>query len=126
MLYVVGGTLLAAAVLAGPAWGVAGQTGLLSVLGSAVVCLLPGLVLVALLAAGILRNPLHVLLVSTGLRMAFVLGVVLVVRIQEPALGFAEFYLWIALIYLAALAAETLFLSKLNRADADSSEAKGS
>lgn len=121
LLYLLTGTVLVGLILAGPAYYLAGTTGLLSVLASVGVCLFPGLAVVLLVAFGVIRNPLHSMLFATGLRMLVVLAVVLVVKSQSPDLRFRDFYVWVVLVYLAALAAETLFISRRVR----DSQAKG-
>ena len=57
-------------------------------------------------------SPYGTLLASTGIRMATVMLTVLIVKFQRPELGFADFYLWLVVLYLATLAAETVFLGR--------------
>lgn len=123
MVYLLGTAILCLLVLAGPAYGVAGLTGLLSLLASVAVCTVAGVVVILLLSYGIIRDPLQVMLFATGFRMLVVMGVVVGVRMRNPELGFGEFYAWLSIVYLASLAAETVFLSQLAK---DQSSGKGS
>jgi len=98
-------------VLALPArWvgGIAGLEGLTWAIG---LCLLPGLmVLVVMGLVPKLAMAPHAILLSTAVRMLLVLAGVLVIRETRPELGFREFFAWLILSYMAALAIESFFL----------------
>jgi len=104
-------TLAATAILALPATLVAGWAGLLGLGVSAVVCLVPGLVVVGLATSA--KDPsVRIWFVLGGMivRMFAVLVVVLVVRQLQPQLGLREFYIWVVAVYSVMLLAETWLL----------------
>ena len=98
-------------VLALPArWvgGIAGLEGLTWAIG---LCLLPGLMV--LTVTGLLpklATAPQAILFSTTARMLLVLVGVLVIREARPELGFREFFSWLIVSYMAALAMESYFL----------------
>ena len=97
------------ALLAGPAWLLAGTIGLIGLTISAVLCLSP-----ALVAVGFdkLFTPSQsvLFLVSTGLRFGLILASALVAKVSRPEFGLLEFYVWLIVFYLFTLAVETWLL----------------
>jgi hypothetical protein len=84
--------------------------------------LFPGLLV--LLVMGLLPKMAaapHAILLSTAVRMLLVLAGVLVIRETRPELGFREFFAWLILSYMAALAIESFFLVRQQQAAADPS-----
>ena len=112
------GVLLAAAgvmwlLMAGPAYWLRGTLGLEGLTYAGLLCLVPGWLVVYVATrypdAGSQGNAV---LLGTGLRMAFVLIGMLVIRDLRPDLGHYEFQLWLILYYLAFLFVETLLVVK--------------
>ena len=97
------------ALLAGPAWMLAGTMGLIGLTISAVLCLAPALVSVAF---DVLFAPSQnvLFLISTGLRFGLVLASALVAKVSRPEFGIVEFYAWLIVFYLFTLAVETWLL----------------
>ena len=95
-------------VLAWPAYFVGGPPSVVGMTVAVLVCLVPGVFVLAI-HAGVLANqpPLSNLLVSMGLRMAFVLTAVFVSRQLWPELPVSHFVAWLVPSYLVALAVET-------------------
>ena len=107
-VFLIGGAGLWA-LLAGPAWMLAGTLGVIGLTIAAVLCLAPALVTVAfdvLLAPS--QNVLF--LVSTGLRFGLVLASALVAKVSRPEFGLREFFVWLIVFYLFTLAVETWLL----------------
>ena len=94
-------------VLALPARWVGGAAGLEGLTWAIGLCLFPGLLV--LLVPKMAAAP-HAILLSTAVRMLLVLAGVLVIRETRPELGFREFFAWLILSYMAALAIESFFL----------------
>ena len=98
-------------VLALPARWAGGMAGLEGLTWAIGLCLLPGLMV--LMVMGLiprLATAPHTILLSTAVRMLLVLAGVLVIRETRPELGFREFFAWLILSYMAALAIESYFL----------------
>ncbi|MBQ18874.1 MAG: hypothetical protein CMJ65_17340 [Planctomycetaceae bacterium] len=98
-------------VLALPARWVGGLAGIEGLTWAIGLCLLPGLMV--LVVAGLVPNLAtgpQAILLSTSVRMLMVLAGVLVIRAARPELGFREFFAWLIISYLAALAIESYFL----------------
>ena len=96
------------AVCAGPAYYLAGPSGLEGLGYAAFLCLLPGGLALAL--QGLARtDALRVTLAmaASALRLMLVLAGVLFLRMSRPDLGVKEFFVWLILFYLATLAVET-------------------
>jgi len=101
-------------VLTGPAWIIAGTTGLEGLSIAAGLCLVPGFVTFAI-ASRYRQNHTQVamvFLVGSTLRLLFVLVGMLVVRAIRPDLGFREFVIWLLAFYLTTLTTETLMMLK--------------
>ncbi|MBC8289842.1 MAG: hypothetical protein H8E37_05950 [Planctomycetes bacterium] len=96
-----------AGVLAGPAWWLAGSKGLTGLAVSAALCLIPGCLAVLVRVRG--GSSATVVLVSIGLRLAFVLTGALVARLLATDYGMREFFVWLIAFYLFTLAVETWF-----------------
>jgi len=104
------------AVLAGPAYGLAGAAAVWGLSASVLLCLLPGVVVLVLQSGPLAaRQPVAGLLIGTGFRMAVVLAAVLLVRELWPALGPVVFIVWLVPVYLVALAVETRMAMASNR-----------
>lgn len=91
-----------------PAWALGGSEGVEGATCAAILCLLPGWLVVYLTArypdAG---SPLMALLLGMGLRMACVLIGTVVLLDVRPGWGIREFYAWLLVDYFAFLAIET-------------------
>lgn len=93
-------------LLAGPAWLIANEAGLIGVSAAAGLCLLPGYLAVTVRSwAG--ESQSTFMLATGGIRLAFVLTGVLVVKFKWPDVGMSEFYVWLIAFYLLTLAFET-------------------
>lgn len=103
--WVLGTGLIFGAVLAGPAWWLAGEAGLMGLAGSAVLCLIPGCL--AVLLRRVIADSGTLFLAANGLRLAFVLPGALVGRLFVDGDGLKEFFVWLILFYLFTLAVET-------------------
>ena len=100
-------------LLAGPAYFVAGPSGLQGLSIAAGLCLVPGWIV--LILGGLFRQAESqsvMVLAGTGLRMLFVLVGTLAVQSALPNLGFREFIVWLLVFYLAMLLIETLLVLK--------------
>lgn len=100
-----------ALVLALPAWLWFGAMGLEGVVYSTLATFIPG-VLLALLANRFTgpQRAMQLMLVSTGLRVGFVLLMAFAVVRSRPELNGTEFYLGLAVFYFVAMAVETRYL----------------
>ena len=100
--------LLVWGVQLAPAYAIAGPQGLEGSAYAAILCLLPGWLVVYLTArypnAG---SPLMAMLLGMGLRMACVLVGIVVLMDVRPGWGMWEFYTWLLCDYFAFLAIET-------------------
>lgn len=102
---------VAAIVLSLPAMLVAGWPGLLGLMLSAVLCLIPGLATVGLVST--VKVPsVRVWLILGGMlvRMCVVLVAALIVHQLQPQLGLLEFYIWLVVFYNILLLTETWLL----------------
>jgi len=100
-------------LLAGPAYFVAGTAGLEGLSIAALLCLIPGwivLFLEAYVAGG--NSPSLLILSGTVLRLLFVLVGTLVMQSVHQHLQFREFTAWLLVFYLATLLVETLLVLK--------------
>ena len=103
-------------LLVGPAYYLAATDGLVGVSIAACLCLVPGLLVLAL---GSMLNasgsPAGAILSGNVLRILFVLVGSLVVRSFLPTLGIREFIIWLLVFYLTTLLIETWFILKLSQ-----------
>lgn len=100
-------------ICSGPAFWLRGAIALEGLTYAGILCLLPGLVVVFVTSRypdG--DSPSTIVLLGTGLRMAFVLIGMVVIRNLRPEMGHYEFQLWLVLYYLAFLFVETLLVVK--------------
>ena len=105
------------ALCAMPAWFLAGGAGIEGLTYALLLCLVPGLITLALVKAGDGANgAFSALLVGMGLRMAMVLGGTLLLRQLRPDLSPAAFHIWVITGYLVMLAVETRMLMAENAA----------
>ena len=94
-----------------PAWLIAGAAGLEGLTYALLLCLAPGVVTLAFVRAGEGANgAFAALLVGMGLRMAIVLGGILLLRQIRPDLGPSALHVWVIVGYLVMLAVETRML----------------
>ncbi|MFT5325664.1 MAG: hypothetical protein ACI8P0_003535 [Planctomycetaceae bacterium] len=99
-------SLVFALLLAGPAWLVAETKGLIGLGVSAVLCTIPGCLVVAFKRlAG--ESQATLVLAAGGLRMFFVLLGALGAKFVVSGYGLKEFFVWLILFYLFTLALET-------------------
>ena len=106
VLRMVVASLVFAILLAGPAWLVAETKGLIGLSVSAVLCTIPGCLVVAFKRlAG--ESQATLVLAAGGLRMFFVLLGALGAKFVVSGYGLKEFYVWLILFYLFTLALET-------------------
>ena len=108
-----------ALLLAGPAWLTAESKGLIGLVAAAVLCTVPGCLVVAFkgLASG---SQATLVLAAGGLRMFFVLLGSLVAKFVVEGYGLKEFFVWLILFYLFTLALETKsLLSVMSERSAD-------
>jgi hypothetical protein len=103
ILAVTVGTLL---VLTPVAFLVSGSVGVYAVLISSLVCAGPGLVTLAF-SKSWAQSSAGLLLVSFA-RMGMGLLVAVVTKVNWPDLTFTDFYLWLAIVYMASLAVDTV------------------
>lgn len=104
-------SVAAVVVLSLPAILVAGWSGLLGLVLSAVLCLIPGLATVGLVST--VKVPsVRVWLILGGMlvRMCVVLVAALIVHQLQPQLGLLEFYIWLVVFYNILLLTETWLL----------------
>jgi hypothetical protein len=100
-------------LLAGPAWLVAEIKGLIGLGVSALLCTVPGcLVVVFRELAG--KSQATLILAAGGLRMFFVLLGALAAKFVVSGYGLKEFFIWLILFYLFTLALETKSLLSVN------------
>jgi hypothetical protein len=104
-------SVAAIAVLSLPAVLLAGWSGLLGLVVSAVVCLVPGLVTVWLVSSVTVPS-IRLWLVLGGMlvRMFVVLMAALIVHQIQPRMGLLEFYIWLVVFYNILLLTETWLL----------------
>lgn len=103
-------------VLAGPAWWLAGRSGIEGLSYSAVLCLVPGWLVFFLSSRyRVAGTRIQVILIATTVRLLFVAAGTLVVLQVRPELRLREFLVWIIVFYLATLVAETALLLKSPR-----------
>lgn len=98
-------------VLIVPAAWLAGWSGIQGLGLSAVVCLIPGLLTVALV--GSVKDPVARVWLTVGgmvVRMFVILIVALIVHQLRPKLGLIDFYIWLIVFYNVLLLAETWLL----------------
>ena len=100
-------------LMAGPAYGLRGLLALEGLTYAGLLCLVPGWVVVYVTC----RYPESgsqgaAILLGTGLRMAFVLVGMVMLRNLRPELGHYEFQLWLIIYYIAFLVLETLMIVK--------------
>ena len=74
---------------------------------AAVGCLVPGWFVAILSGLAIFRNEVAAMLLQTMFRLGVVGVLALVVRALRPELGIREFYGWLVVFYLLALATDT-------------------
>jgi hypothetical protein len=106
-------TVLLWGVMSGPAYWVRGVSALEGLSYAALLCLIPGWVVVYVTS----RYPdggsqAGMVLLGTGLRMAFVLIGMVMLSSRRPDLGLYEFQVWLILFYLAFLVIETAMVVK--------------
>lgn len=95
-------------VVCGPAWWLAGRAGVEGSLYAALACLVPGLVVVSVVERVAPESRAMVgLVVGLVLRLAVAVAAAVVVASVRDDLRLAEFFGWLVLFYLVALAAET-------------------
>lgn len=106
VLRLVVASLIFTLVLAGPAWLVAESKGLIGLAAAALLCTVPGCLVVAFkeLAGG---SQATLVLAAGGLRMFFVLLGALAAKFVVTGYGLKEFFIWLILFYLFTLALET-------------------
>lgn len=106
-------TMLLWGVMSGPAYWLRGGLALEGLAYAGLFCLIPGWVVVYVTSrypdAG---SQGGMVLLGTGLRMAFVLVGMVMLQSQRPDLGRYEFQLWLIFFYLAFLVIETLMVVK--------------
>lgn len=100
------GGVLVGAVLSAPAYLMAGYEALQGLALAVVLCVLPGVVTLCL--TPLIPDRSMAFLLGSSLRMLFALGGAIVVRFVRPSFGLGEFYLWLILLYMFALAFETV------------------
>lgn len=112
-------------LLAGPAWLLAGQDGLVGLTVAAAICLLAGVPI--LLFVGLLSNSRSMLpLLGSVLRLVFVFCGCLTVLELMPAWGFREFLIWLIIFYFVLLVVETAFILRGLKVDSDSGNSDNS
>jgi len=79
---------------------------------AAVCCLVPGWIVVFLSGLAIFPNDLAAMLVQTMLRLGVVSAVAVSVKKLRPDVGVADFFGWLIVFYLLALATEVLLVRK--------------
>jgi len=111
----IGGSLLAWAVLAYAARLWWGDTALVYSAVAVVLCLVPAAVTMLWAGWAFRQSPeqqLLMLLGGTGVRMGVVLGAGLVLTMFVPFFGQPSFWLWLLLFYLITLALEVVLVVK--------------
>jgi hypothetical protein len=100
-------------VLAGPAFWLAGNLGLEGLTYAALLCWLPGcLLLLAIPFLKFAKNKAYAFLAGSGLRMVVVLVATLVLQEFRADLGLKEFLSWLIVFYSVTLLVETLLIVK--------------
>ncbi len=102
-------TCLSWLLMAGPAWLVAGTKGIQGLSIATAVCFIPGVLfcfVVIIFRKAVTESPLLIMAWS-GIRLFFVLGGVLLIRMIRPDLGWKEFLVWLILSYFVNLAIDT-------------------
>jgi hypothetical protein len=103
-------------LLAGPVFWWKGTTGLEGLSYAALLCLIPGCLVLVLSASFVPSErpatQMMIPLVGTALRLVLVLVGVLAICELRPELGFGGFLVWVIVFYFAILAAETRILLK--------------
>jgi uncharacterized membrane protein YqjE len=89
-----------------PARMVRDDSGVFWMTVAAGICLLPGWVVVGMSGFASLSNDLALMLVQTMVRLMTVSIAAIVVKSNQPTLGFTEFYGWLVGFYLLGLLAE--------------------
>ncbi len=89
-----------------PAWLLGGSNGAVGLTISAVLCFVPGC-LALLWKCYFCPSHDVFFLVSTGLRFGILVLSALVAKLARPEFGLCEFYIWLIVFYLFALAIET-------------------
>ncbi|MFN9721353.1 MAG: hypothetical protein ACK58L_21860 [Planctomycetota bacterium] len=95
-----------------PAHSFRGMSGVGWMSLAAVSCLIPGWIVVCLSGVSILRDEASVMMVQTMVRLLAVASVALAIRSLRPELGFVDFFAWLILFYLLAMAVEVCLLRK--------------
>lgn len=95
-----------------PAHSLRGMPGVGWMSLAAVSCLIPGWIVVCLSAVSVLRDEASVMMVQSMVRLLAVASVALVVRSLRPQLGFVDFFAWLILFYLLAMAVEVYLLRR--------------
>ncbi|NQV27734.1 MAG: hypothetical protein HQ518_25580 [Rhodopirellula sp.] len=114
-------SLIFTLVLAGPAWLVAESEGLIGLAAAAVLCTLPGCLVVAF--KGLVGDSQATLVLAAGgLRMFFVLLGALTAKFVVTGYGLNEFFIWLILFYLFTLALETRSLLSVKGSSEASTE----
>ena len=109
------------AVLAGPAYGLAGTLGLEGLTYSALMCWLPGCFLFfAIPYFEFAKNKAYAFLAGSGLRMFVVLVATLLLHEVRADLGLKEFLSWLVMFYSVTLLVETLLIVRSPDASASS------
>ena len=99
-------------VLSVPAQRMGGMSGIWGLTLAAAIAVVPGCLVIFFNGRAASADSRSVILLAgTLIRMGLVLGSVLVIRYLRPDWGFREFYLWLIVFYLGALAIETAMLA---------------
>lgn len=113
------------AILAAPAFWVAGKLGLEGLTYAALLCMVPGcLLFLAIPFFGFAQNKAYAFLVGSGLRMFVVLVATLILHEVRADLGLKEFLSWLVVFYSVTLLVETLLIVKSPEARTVNSESK--
>ena len=105
----VGAVVVLWALLAGPAYFLAQRDGLEGLTYAAILCLTPGLVVMAV-ASRVRDTSQQAMVAILGgmlLRLVFVLVGVMVIQSSRPYLKLREFIIWLLVFYMATMAIET-------------------
>lgn len=104
-------------LLSVPAWLAGGMVALSGLTISALLCLIPGCVALAVKTWLSISHP-GLFLLSSGLRFLMAGIGALVANATRPDLGLSEFYIWLALFYLFVVGFESLLtLSRMGQLD---------
>ncbi len=113
------------AILAGPAYWLAGGLGLEGLSYSALLCWVPGCLLFFVIPFfEFANNKAFAFLTSSGLRMFVVLVATLVLKEVRADLGLKEFLSWLVVFYSVTLLVETLLIVNSPEATLLNSESK--